>query len=229
VPSAQAGYLQQLDAQGLVRWADKHRTQLRLLVRPGQYVFPGATVALVRPAVDGVEEALRSAMALGPERTSQTDLEYAIRQLVEVAMRALSPGINDPYTAITVVDRLGTALCELVSVRLPSGRYMSDGRLALVVPTVDYDGLSDTMFHPLRQSASEIPLVLIRLLEVLAAVAACEPDPSRRATLQRHADLVMSDGERTIRTPSDLADLRLRHKTFCEILTGRIAAALRQT
>jgi uncharacterized membrane protein len=229
VPSKRAGYLQELDVHGLVRWAEEHRAQLRLLVRPGHYVFPGATVALVRPAVAGVEDALRDAFALGPERTSQADLEYAIRQLVEVAMRALSPGINDPFTAVTVIDRLGTALCELVSVRLPTGQHLSEGRLTLLVPTVDYDGLTDTMFHPLRQSAAGNALVLIRLLEVLAAVAGCEADPARRATLQRHADLVMADGERTIGAPSDLCDLRLRYQTFCEVLADGITTALRPT
>lgn len=214
VTSRRAGYLQQLDAAGLVEWASRHHAQLRLLVRPGHYVFPGSAVALVLPAVDGAAEALESALALASDRGSEDDVEHAIRQLVEVAMRALSPGINDPYTAVSVIDRLGTALCELRDVRLPHGQYVRDGRLTLAVPTVDYDGLTDTMFHPLRQFAAGNPLVLIRMLEVLTAVCACEPDPARRATLQRHARLVMQDGARTIGSRSDLADLRQRYQAF---------------
>lgn len=215
VPCTQAGYLQQLDTSGLVHWAEKRNVQIRLLVRPGHYVFPGATVALVRPETKEAVQAIRSALVLGPERTSSADLECAIRQLVEVAMRALSPGINDPFTAVSVIDRLGTALCELVPIRLPTGQYLSEGRLVLTVPTFDYDGLADAMFHPLRQSAAGHALVLIRILEVLRAVAGCERDVARHATLRRHADLMLADGERTITNCADLADLRLRYHAFC--------------
>lgn len=167
--------------------------------------------------MDGAASAIGNAMALGSERTSSADLEYAIRQLVEVAMRALSPSINDPFTAVSVIDRLGTALCELVRIRLPTGKHVRDGRVLLQVPAFDYDGLTDAMFHPLRQSAAGNPLVLIRLLEVLAAVKGCETHAGRQATLARHAALMLADGERTIANPSDLADLRLRHERFCGI------------
>ena len=69
-----------------------------LLVRPGDYVFPGAPIALVKPKVDGAEDAIRSATALGAQRGSSADIEFAVRQLVEVAVRGLSPGINNPLT-----------------------------------------------------------------------------------------------------------------------------------
>ena len=209
-----SGYLQQLDTGALSRWAEEQGAQLQMLVRPGHHVFPGATVAMIRPETRGSVEALRAAMLLGSERTSNSDLEYAIRQLVEVAMRALSPSINDPFTAVSVIDRLGTAMCELVAVPLPSGQYVGNGQLVLEVPTVDYDGLADAMFHPLRQNAAGNALVLIRMLEVLSAVKGCEPDAARRATLRRHADLVMEDGARTISNRADLADLRQRRLAF---------------
>ena len=91
---------------------------VRLLVRPGEYVFPGAPIALMTPAVKGADAAIREATALGPTRVSTEDLEFAVRQLVEVAVRALSPGINDPHTAVAVLDRLGAALCSCVPVHL---------------------------------------------------------------------------------------------------------------
>lgn len=209
VPCAQAGYVQYLDTHKLLRWAEKRKVPMRLLVRPGHYVFPGAAVALVRPQSGGAEEVIRSALVLGSDRTSSADLESAIRQLVEVAMRALSPGINDSFTAVSVIDRLGAALCELVPVRLPTGQYWSAGRLLLVVPAFDYDGLTDAMFHPLRQSASGNALVLIRILEVLAAVAGVEQDAARR-----HADLMLADGKRSITNYADLADLQSRYQAF---------------
>ena len=209
-----AGYLQSLDTAQLVDWAVKHDLRIRLTIRPGNYVFPGAPIAwLSRPAV-AAEQAVCDALVLGAERTPYADVEFAIRQLVEVAMRALSPGINDPYSAISVIDRLGSALCELVGVRLPSGKYVREGRLVLTVPAVDYDGLADTMFHPLRQYGSTSAMVLIRLVEVFTAIASCEADVARRATLQRHALLVMDEGKRGLGSPADLADLRTRLEDF---------------
>jgi uncharacterized membrane protein len=110
ITDTRRGYLQQLDDTGLAAWAAKNKVSIRLLVRPGDYVFPGAPIALVLPSAADAGLAIRDATALGPQRVSAADLEFAVRQLVEVAVRALSPGINDPHTAISVLDRLGSAL-----------------------------------------------------------------------------------------------------------------------
>src|SRR3569833_1659758 len=106
------GYLQQLDSDGLATWAGERNTTIRLLVRPGDYIFPGAPVALVYPEVEDAAAAIHDATALGPTRVRSADLEFAVRQLVEVAVRALSPGINDPHTAMSALARLGGALCQ---------------------------------------------------------------------------------------------------------------------
>ena len=225
VVDARRGYLQQLHAEGLADWAAEHGTAVRLLARPGDYVFPGAPIALMAPSVDGAEAAIRAATALGPTRVSSADLEFAVRQLVEVAVRALSPGINDPHTAIAVLDRLGAALCELVPMHLDSGVSFRRNRVALVVPVVDYDGLVDAMFHMIRQNAGGSTAVLVRLLEVLIAVASCEHQPARVGTLRRHADLVLTDAQNDIANPDDLADLCRRHSRFDAMrLRGPVAA-----
>ncbi len=208
------GYLQHLDEDGLADWAVNHRTSIRLLVRPGDYVFPCAAIAVLTNPVEGADAAIRDATALGGQRVSSSDLEFAIRQLVEVAVRALSPGINDPHTAMSVLDRLGAALCDAVPLHLTTGVTLRDGQPALVRPSVDYDGLTDSMFHMIRQNAAGSPAVLIRMLEVLTAVAGYERDPQRLAALQRHADLVLGDADRDIGTPADLADTRQRHRRF---------------
>lgn len=211
------GYLQQLDADGLADWAAKRETVIRLLVRPGDYVFPGAAVAVTTRPTDGADAAIRAATALGPQRVSSADLEFAIRQLVEVSVRALSPGINDPHTAIGVLDRLGAALCDLVPLHLRTGVSLRDGQPALVAASIDYDGLVDAMFHMIRQNAAAKPAVLIRLLEVLTAVVSCERAPARVQALRRHADLVLGDAERTISTPADLDDICRRHTHFTSV------------
>ena len=208
------GYVQQFDDQGLADWAAEHSTSIRLLARPGDYTFPGTPVAAATPTTEGVYEAIRDATALGATRVGTADLEFAIAQLVEVAVRALSPGINDPNTAISVIDRLGEALCDIAPLHLPTGVYERDGVPVLVVRAVDYDGLTDTMFHMIRQNAKGQPAVMIRMLDVLTAVISCERAPERMDTLQRHADLVIGDAKRDISTPADLADIERRYERF---------------
>ncbi len=208
------GYLQQLDYDGLADWAAEHGTCVRLLVRPGSYIFPGAPIALLTVPADGAQDAINDALAIGSQRTSTADLEFSVRSLVEVAVRALSPGINDPHTAMSALDRLASTLCEVVPLHLPTGVVMRDGQFALVYPGYSYDGLTDAMFHEIRQNALSSAAVLIRMLDVLASVLSAEHDPARRDTLQRHADLVLADAEREIANPSDLADIRKRYKAF---------------
>ena len=226
VSDPRRGYLQQLDATGLAAWAAAHGTALRLLVRPGDYVFPGAAIAVLTHPSDGAAAAIRSATAVGGERVSAGDLEYALRQLVEVGVRALSPGINDPHTAMSVLDRLGAALCDAIPRHLASGVSLHNGRPVLVVPAIDYGGLTDAMFHMLRQNAAGSTAVLAHQLDVLTAVAGCERDPSRLAELQRHADLVLGDAERDVSTPGDLRDVQARHRRFAAVREYGPLAAL---
>ena len=214
VPDPRRGYVQEFDADQLADWAASRNAVVQLLVRPGDFVFPGAAIAMVEPAIDDAKEAIRRATALGGQRVSQEDLEFAVRQLVEIAVRALSPGINDPHTAMSVLDRMGASLCDIVPRYLPDGRIARNGRLALIFPAIDYDGLVDAMFHMIRQNAEGSAAVLIRIVEVLTAVIGYERDPGRMAVLRRHADLVLGDGERDIGTLADLAELRNRHRRF---------------
>ena len=113
------------------RAATQEKVLLRLERRPGQYVVAGWPLVRVWPG-DRVTESLavrvNAVFVLGNQRTATQDIEFAIHQLVEIAVRALSPGINDPFTAITCVDRLGSALRRLAHRDLPS-RYRFDARI----------------------------------------------------------------------------------------------------
>lgn len=213
-----SGYLQQLDEEALADWAERHDTAIRLLVRPGDFVFPGACVAEMVPAVEGAGEAIRAATALGPRRALSMDLEFAADQLAEVATRALSPGINDPFTAIAVLDLLGATLCDIAPRHLPGRATIRGERAVLVRSVTTYSGLVDAMFHKIRQNAGDQPSVLIRMVDVLTAVASCEKRSDRRGVLRRHVDLVVEDGMRLIGNPRDKADLMERERRFRAIL-----------
>lgn len=217
VSDKRQGYLREIDEHGLATWARERKVAVRLLVRPGDYIIPGAPIALVHPETKEAEEAVHNATALGSNRAGSSDLRFAVRQLVDVAVRALSPGVNDPHTAISALNCLGAALCTIVPLHLPTGVHLDEGgRPLLVVPYVQYDKLLDSMFHMIRQSAAGQPAVLIRHLEILALVAGVERDGKRRAGLARHAALIFEDANRSIGSPSDMKDLQERYDRFIE-------------
>lgn len=220
------GYLQQLDADALVDWAARNQTSLCMAVRLGDFVFPGAPIALILPPVSGAEAAICDATVLAAERATPDDLEFAVRQLVELAVRALSPGINDPMTAISVLDQLGAALCDLSPRHLSGGVHEHNGRPLLVVPRIDYDGLVDTMFHMIRQNAASCPAVLIRLVEVLTSVLRCESDRRRMDALERHVDLVLSTGALDPLVDKDRQAIVARADVFAAVRRGGAAALI---
>ena len=204
------GYLQQLDDDGLADWALANDVCLRLHIRPGHYVFPGVDVIDASREVEGLRDALAGATAVGGRRVATADLEFAVRQLVDIAVRALSPGINDPQTANAVLDRLGAGLCELAGRHLPTGTYLRAGREVLSRPSVTYDGLADAMFTPIRQNGATSASVLIHLVDTLAAILRAEPREDRRRTLGHHIDLAVEMGERRDLEPEALTTLRER-------------------
>ncbi|MBD0273831.1 MAG: DUF2254 domain-containing protein [Acetobacteraceae bacterium] len=215
VVSRRGGYLRALDDGALADWAAERGVTVELLVRPGDYVQPGSPVAEVSPAAHegAAEEAVADALALGSRQAAAQDLEYAVRQLVEVAVRALSPGVNDPFTAIMVLDRLGAALCEVAPRHFPGSAVLRDGRAVVRRRRViDYAGLCDAMFHMIRQNATGSPAVLIHLLETLARAATVETRPERRCVLCRHADLALAAGRVGTGDPATLAALEARHR-----------------
>ncbi len=214
IATTAGGYVQAMDTNTLADWACDHRVSLTLRVRPGDYVPSGYPLAFLSMQADGADAAILDAVTLGRRPAALQDLEFSIRQLVEIAVRALSPGINDPFTAGSVVDHLGDALCRITPRHLPTGVVLREGRPVLVHPVTDYDGLCDAMFHLIRQNAAGSVLVLGRMLDVLARVAEVERLPDRAAELSRHADLVIAAARRDVVDPSDLADLEDRYRRF---------------
>lgn len=214
VVDSRSGYLQQLDASRLADWAAEHGTALRLLVRRGDYIAPGAPIALISVSVEGAAEAIARATALGASRGSWGDAEQTVRQLVEVAVRALSPGINDPYTAMSVLDRLGAALCGLANKHLPSGVHCREGRMVLCVPVVTYQSLCAVMFHMIRQHAQGNAALLIKLVDVLTVVLSAEPDAARQAVIADQLAQVEADAARSLANEHDAAEVRRRVRRF---------------
>lgn len=207
-------FLQAIDTGQLADYANERGVSIRLRVRPGDYVPCGAPVAEMSGAVEGASEALDRALTFGRRAVALQDLEYSIRQLSEIAVRALSPGINDPFTAASVVERLGDALGRIAPRHLRTGAVERGERIVLVHPVTDYAGLCDAMFHLIRQNAAGSAYVLIRMLEVLSRVAEVERLASRRLELRRHAELIMASVGRSVTDRGAQADAENRYEAF---------------
>jgi uncharacterized membrane protein len=181
---------------------------LVLRVRPGEPLYPGQAVAHVSPGPlpDDAEAVLARRNGLRPGAAAAQDLEFAVRQLVEVALRALSPGINDPFTAMAALDWLGDALARLAPRHLPDGVIWRESRPVLYRPAIDYAGLCDAMFHMIGQNAAGSAGTLIHLPDMLDRVLKIGRDPARRVALCRHADLVHAAGRQGLDDPAALED-----------------------
>ena len=189
------GYLQMIDASALLAIATDRNLVLRVEHHPGNYILLGSPLVLAWPAErcgDDLDGAINALFVLGYQRTAGQDVEFVIEQLVEVAARALSPGINDPFTAIACVDRLGSALRRLAGRRMPAvARHDAEGALRVLGPTTSFAAFTDVAFNQIRQYARANAAVTLRLLETIAAVAEATTRREDRAALQRHADMII--------------------------------------
>lgn len=188
------GYLQFVDGDALMELATQEDVVIRLERRPGHYVVATRPLALVWPGnkvTDELRDGVNSAFALGNQRTSGQDIEFAVNQLVEIAIRALSPGLNDPITAMTCVDRLGSALCRLAQRDMPSPyRYDSQDQLRVMTPVFTFPDVTDAAFNQIRQYGRSSAAVTIRLLETIAEVAKSVHRSEDRVALFRHARMI---------------------------------------
>ncbi|MBN1474888.1 MAG: DUF2254 domain-containing protein [Syntrophaceae bacterium] len=194
VPASSDGYIQFIDTDVLLELALQKDVVIRLEQVPGHYVVAGCPLVLVWPGKRVTElptEQINSAFALGSQRTSGQDIEFSVTQLVEIALRALSTGVNDPFTAITCVDHLASALSRLAMRDMPSPyRYDSNDHLRVIAPGATFPEVADVAFNQLRQSARSSTAVTIRLLETIAVVARFAHRPMDRAALLRHAGMI---------------------------------------
>ncbi len=213
IPARRSGYLQAVDVDTLLGLALKNDLQLRLLLRPGQFAMSGQALALVHGELDdpeSVSDAVHRACVFGFERTATQDLEYSIDQLVEVGVRALSPGINDPFTAINCIDQLGASLAVLAGRRLEDRIHNdAEGKPRVCMEPYTYPGMLDSAFNQFRQHCANDAAVTIRLLEVMRDLAGRDLAASFRESLLHHASLLHAmRGE--LAHPSDREDVAER-------------------
>ncbi|WP_409606565.1 DUF2254 domain-containing protein [Brevundimonas sp.] len=225
------GYVQSLDLDQILGWAEKHEAIVQLDFRPGDFVVDGDRKAFVYPPPADPDRARREIgryIVSGQQRTPDQDLEFAIRHLVEVAVRALSPGINDPFTALAVIDRLRGGFARLAGKQLPlPGLVDRNGVLRVVRRVSDFPEIVDAGLDQIRQSASRMPSVLIHMLRAIAAVAEHLRTDEQRISLRNHARLIRAAGGETGDMSEDEDLEREYRRALAALESDRVASVRR--
>lgn len=205
---ARGGYAQVIDYDSIVSTATKANAVVELDIRAGHHAVPGRILGYVSPAPaadDALCRVVRNAIVVGRERTAVQDLEFSIRQLVEIALRALSPGINDPYTANAALDRLTLSIALIMTRDAAKSVWKDDdGTIRLVAPVSTFEGITDAAFNQIRQQG--LPAVLIRMAQNIGQLLQ-QADDAHRPALEKHLKFVVAAGRRTIAAETDLEDL----------------------
>jgi uncharacterized membrane protein len=213
VASLTSGYLRYVDLDRLLTVAKSHHIGVQVLRRFGHFVPAGVplmTVSKEHKLTPELEDELRSAFDIGPSRTLQQDVEYGILQIVDIALKAISPAVNDPTTAITCVDQLSRILIRFAG-REPFEYRLYDppGVLRVAVPPLSLDRLVDSAFEQIRQYAKADAAVSLRLLRALCDLGTVVPDISFREFLVGRALRVVAGTSEKL-SGEELAELRSR-------------------
>jgi len=216
VPSDVSGYVRFVDIRRLVFLARSYGVSIRIARRVGHFVPAGVALLTVSKGdrLSPVRSAeLRGAFDLGPTRTLQQDVEFGVLQIVDIALKAISPAVNDPSTAISCVDQLSRILIRFGAREEPASLfYDPPGVLRVARLWTDFDRLVDTAFDQIRLYARADVAVSLRLLRALGDVARTIPDPAARQRLaERGRRIVRGCAEKL--DEDELGELRRRLAT----------------
>lgn len=222
ISARQTGYIQIIDYERLRKLAEREKGRLALGVRPGDFVHPGMVIAYWRDldvAHDLPDDGVRDCFAFGAMRTTSQDLQFLIDELVEIGLRALSPGVNDPFTAVTAIHWLGAALAELVRRDL-SVRYGEDEdpNNDLLIPLKDdFDHFVERSFGAMRGAVATSRIASLITFDALINASLMLDDAHRRRVMTRAGDRLMDQIRENITGP-DLVDLEARYVVFTQKL-----------
>ncbi|MGX7896591.1 DUF2254 domain-containing protein [Tsuneonella sp. HG222] len=221
VRATRIGYVQIIDFEGLCDAAQGHSARIALEVRTGDFVHRGSTLARMVPDDgSGDEEAqpyLEGCFSFGATRTPKQDSQFLIDELVEIGLRALSPGINDPFTAITAMHWLGAATAELGARELIKLDRDQDGKgdaADRVIPLPDdFDHYLQRGFGAMRSAVATSHTAALVMFDTLRHAAAPIEDERRRRLLAQQGDLLIEQVRLNLQGP-DLQDVEARYVGF---------------
>jgi uncharacterized membrane protein len=217
VPAYRSGYVQTLHPDALLTPAVAGGVTVVVTTMVGDHVVAGAPLAWLwraspeQPSPDPAEfqHVMREAVRIGFERTMEQDAAFGVRQLADIASKALSPAVNDPYTAVQALQHLSVILADLSHRPLGSQQLRdSAGALRVAVPGRDFAYYLDLACGQIRRYGRSEPRVMLALLRILRSTGRFCVDDATRAVLAEQVRLVLADAEAAIVQPADLAPVR---------------------
>lgn len=232
VAAPKTGYIESIDGEALLNLARKHGTIVRMERGIGEFVVEGTpilSVASLGPPDDETKAKLDMVYVISRQRTVQQDAGFGIRQIVDIAMKALSPGVNDTTTAVMCVDYLGAILARLALRGIATPHRLDDGELRVIARGPSFESLLAEAFDQIRQNAVGNVAVLTRQIQALETIASQTGNARRRQALRQQAVLIAAVAERTIPSPHDGAGVKAASERLCQVLdtpTGRLPGSL---
>jgi uncharacterized membrane protein len=221
IRTPRSGYLQVIRHDILVKIAAKADAVVQLPYRPGHFMVAGGVIARVWPpqAADSVAERLALGHVAGAYRTLPQDVSFGFDQLVEIALRALSPAVNDTFTGMTCVDWIADCLCRIAPLWHPQRiRRDADGNIRVIAFQPDFDRLVERTFDTIRQAAVGMPAIMIRQLDAIAKVIEQVSDRKRRTALIRQAEAIQRSNLATVADPVDRDDVTQRYEAVIALI-----------
>jgi uncharacterized membrane protein len=213
VPSRESGYIQSVDNASLMRVAREGKTIVRMERGIGDFVVQNtvlASLALEDPPEIEIIADLQAAYSIDRHRTVHQDSAFGIRQIVDMALRALSPGINDTTTALMCIDYLTAILARLAPRQIPASRRYEDGELRVITIGPTFASLLAESFDQIRGSAIGNVAIMLRMLGALQTIASLTDMPGRRRAIREQVQWIAELAERTIEFPHDRIRLENR-------------------
>lgn len=202
VSAAGEGYVDRIDAPRLVAAAREAGVVLDLLVGPGDFVAEGSPLAVAGSAPEEPEalaDAVRAAFLLARQRTIREDASFGFRELVDIAVKAISPAMNDPNTAVNCIDYLGSFLRRMADRDWPPGVWSDeDGTVRARPPTAPFDEYVSLAFTEIRRYGQADLAITLRIIDALGGAADATTRPDRRAAIWEEAKRVMETADRGI-------------------------------
>lgn len=208
IPSDENGYIQNVNNSRLLDIAREQRTIIRMERGIGEFVIKDT--ALVSIALDDLPDqetifALQNSFSISRFRTVEQDPAFGIRQIVDVGLKALSPGINDTTTAVTCVDYLTAILAPMATQQIPSLYRYEKGELRVIAKGVSFESLLSDSFNQIRSSANGNVAIILRMLDSFRTLAGLTTSPQRRKALIEQVQLIAELAERTVESTYDHA------------------------
>lgn len=199
------GYIQNVDVEGLMKRACEEDLVLRMEVPIGGFASSGSALLTAVPA-DRVNDELAGKVSrlfsIARDRSTLQDPEFGIRQIVDLAVKALSPSDNDPTTAVTAVEYLGSLLSDVARRTIPSPvRRDESGAVRMIALGPTFRSMTDLAFDQIRDYGAKDPAIVFALLDSIRMIAGSVRVPAQRAILREHVEKIARAADREVREP----------------------------